>query len=102
MNRINSKRKRKKFSGHFLSTYNDFDWIAVAIRCPQLYRPSAFDEMAFVPEAKQYWNGYKGYLGFHRDAKRFVRENCQHCKRAMEECLGVVVYLGGDLKDSGI
>lgn len=39
---------------------------------------------------------------YHRDSKRFVRENCAICDKDLDECAGVVVYLGCDLEDSGI
>lgn len=60
MNRLNAKAKRKRFDGHFITLFDEWDWIIVAIRCVQFYRPSAFPCMAIIPEAKEYWNGNKG------------------------------------------
>ena len=37
--------------------------------------------------------------GFHRDSKRFTEENCKACQ---SQCCGTVVYLGADLKESGV
>ena len=65
MNRLNTLRKatKKRFTGHWISLHNDFDWIAIAVRCPQFFRPSAFmfaEIVGNAPDGKPYWNGHKG------------------------------------------
>jgi hypothetical protein len=37
---------------------------------------------------------------YHRDGRRFIRENCEICS-AKDDCDGIVVYLGNELKESG-
>ena len=41
---------------------------------------------------------------YHRDSKKFVRENCKHCARCddFDDCSGVYVYLGDELIATGI
>jgi len=39
---------------------------------------------------------------YHRNSKRFVQENCMRCAKSLDECPGIYVFLGIELRDSGI